>query len=133
GYGRWSPGLACPSSDCRAFSSCQSLQSRCVCRLHVGFAPVWKTGIILLPDGRCSKASLAAMTCVSTSCPAASITARLSRTGSPPSSCEELTTIALTLRERVELSAEQRFRLVGIGLSNFREPEGTQTQPALFE
>ena len=21
-------------------------------RLHVGFAPVWKTGIILLPDGR---------------------------------------------------------------------------------
>jgi len=53
--------------------------------------------------------------------------------GSPPSSCEELTTIALTLRERVELSAEQRFRLVGIGLSNFREPEGTQTQPALFE
>jgi len=53
--------------------------------------------------------------------------------GSPPSSCEELTTIALTLPERVELSAEQRFRLVGIGLSNFREPEGTQTQPALFE
>ena len=52
---------------------------------------------------------------------------------SPPSSCEELTTIALALRERVELSREQRFRLVGIGLSNFREPEATQAQPALFE
>ena len=52
---------------------------------------------------------------------------------SPPSSCEELTTIALALRERVELSTEQRFRLVGIGLSNFREPEATQAQPALFE
>src|SRR5438093_1086993 len=50
--------------------------------------------------------------------------------GSPPSSCEELTTIALTLRERVELSAEQRFRLVGIGLSNFREPEAhKRSQP----
>ena len=52
---------------------------------------------------------------------------------SPPSSCEELTTIALALRERVELNTEQRFRLVGIGLSNFREPEATQAQPALFE
>jgi len=53
--------------------------------------------------------------------------------GSPPSSCAELTTIALALRERVELNTEQRFRLVGIGLSNFREPEATQAQPALFE
>jgi DNA polymerase IV len=53
---------------------------------------------------------------------------------SPPSSCEELTDIALTLRERVALDPQQRFRLVGIGLSNFREPEGTRAaQPALFE
>jgi len=52
---------------------------------------------------------------------------------SPPSSCAELTTIALALRERVGLSTAQRFRLVGIGLSNFREPEATQAQPALFE
>jgi DNA polymerase IV len=42
---------------------------------------------------------------------------------SPPSSCEELTTIALAQRERVELRQEQRFRLVGAGLSNFCEPE----------
>jgi DNA polymerase IV len=50
-----------------------------------------------------------------------------------PSSCEELTDIALTRRERVDLGSQQRFRLVGIGLSNFREPEGTRAQLALFE
>jgi DNA polymerase-4 len=52
---------------------------------------------------------------------------------SPPSSCEELTDIALKLRERVDLGSQQRFRLVGVGLSNFREPEETRAQPALFE
>ena len=52
---------------------------------------------------------------------------------SPPSSCEELTDIALKLRERVDLGSQQRFRLVGVGLSNFREPEETRTQPTLFE
>lgn len=38
----------------------------------------------------------------------------------PPSSCEELITIALALRERVELGPQQLFRLVGVGLSNFQ-------------
>jgi DNA polymerase-4 len=38
----------------------------------------------------------------------------------PPSSCDELTTIALGLRERVELGSQQLFRLVGVGLSNFQ-------------
>lgn len=52
---------------------------------------------------------------------------------SPPASCEELTDIALALRERVNLNPRQRFRLVGIGLSNFREPEDATAQPALFE
>ena len=55
---------------------------------------------------------------------------------SPPSSCEELTNIALSLRDRVDLGPQQLFRLVGVGLSNFREPEGkedTSPQPALFE
>src|SRR6266566_7351566 len=42
---------------------------------------------------------------------------------SPPSSCEELTRIALSLRERVGLNPRQRFRLVGVGLSNFRDRE----------
>jgi DNA polymerase-4 len=52
---------------------------------------------------------------------------------SPPSSCEELTTIALALRERVELRPDRRFRLVGVGLSNFCEPEEAAAQAALFE
>ena len=52
---------------------------------------------------------------------------------SPPASCEELTTIALSLRDRVGLTAEQRFRLVGVGLSNFRDPDDASAQPVLFE
>ena len=52
---------------------------------------------------------------------------------SPLLSCEELAEIALKLRERVDLSAQQRYRLVGVGLSNFREGEETMAQPALFQ
>jgi DNA polymerase-4 len=52
---------------------------------------------------------------------------------SPPSSCEQLTTIALSLRERVDLGPHQRFRLVGVGLSNFRDPGEMSPQPGLFE
>jgi DNA polymerase-4 len=39
----------------------------------------------------------------------------------PPGSCEELTAIALSLRERIEPDPTRRFRLVGVGLSNFRD------------
>jgi DNA polymerase-4 len=53
--------------------------------------------------------------------------------GCPPSSSEELTDIALKLRERVDLGPEQRYRLVGVGLSNFQEPDDTAAQPVLFE
>jgi DNA polymerase IV len=62
----------------------------------------------------------------------------LTRSHTPPlapSSCEELISIALSLRERVNLSPQQRFRLVGVGLSNFRDsehPETTPAQPILF-
>jgi DNA polymerase-4 len=52
---------------------------------------------------------------------------------SPPSSCEELIHIALSLLERVGLGEKQRFRLVGVGLSNFLRPDGDTAQPALFE
>jgi DNA polymerase-4 len=41
----------------------------------------------------------------------------------PPSSCGELTGIALRLRERVEMGPKQLFRLVGVGLSNFQATE----------
>jgi DNA polymerase IV len=53
--------------------------------------------------------------------------------GSPPSSCEELTVVALQLRERVDLGPQQRYRLVGVSLSNFLEPEDTPAQPVFFE
>ena len=52
---------------------------------------------------------------------------------SPPCSCEELTEIALALRNRVNPTSDQRFRLVGVGLSNFREPEALAPQPMLFD
>jgi DNA polymerase IV len=52
---------------------------------------------------------------------------------SPPSSCEELTSIALSLLDRVAGDPKQRFRLVGVGLSNFRDPSDASLQPALFE
>jgi len=51
---------------------------------------------------------------------------------SPPASCEELTNIALSLRERVGHGPHQRFRLVGVGLSNFSDPEDASAQSALF-
>ena len=51
----------------------------------------------------------------------------------PPSSCEELTNIALSLREKVNLEPRQRFRLVGVGLSNFYAPGDTSDQSVLFE
>jgi DNA polymerase IV len=52
---------------------------------------------------------------------------------SPPSSCEELTEIALKLRERVNLGPQQRYRLVGVGLGNFRDREDDAAQADLFQ
>lgn len=49
----------------------------------------------------------------------------------PPASCEQLTAIALTLRERVNFTPGQRFRLVGVGLSNFRDA-ADEAEPPLF-
>ena len=56
-----------------------------------------------------------------------------SRTPSaPPVSCDEFTAIALSLREKVNLGPQQRFRLVGVGLSNFREANDAPVEPQLF-
>ena len=49
----------------------------------------------------------------------------------PPSSCDELASIALGLRKRVELGPKQLFRLVGVGLTNFQTAQGPV--PPLFE
>jgi DNA polymerase IV len=50
----------------------------------------------------------------------------------PPSSSEELTQIALSLRDRVQLGRDQRYRLIGVGLHNFRDPAEEPAQPELF-
>jgi DNA polymerase-4 len=50
----------------------------------------------------------------------------------PPASCEELISIALSLRGRVDAGPNRLFRLVGVGLGNFREPEDASSQPGLF-
>ncbi len=52
---------------------------------------------------------------------------------SPPCSCQELTSIALSLRKRVGQVPEKRFRLVGVGLHNFCESEELPVQKTLFE
>lgn len=51
----------------------------------------------------------------------------------PPPSCAALASIALALRERVDIGPQQRFRLVGVGLTNFRGAEDITIQPALFD
>jgi DNA polymerase-4 len=51
----------------------------------------------------------------------------------PPLSCEELITIALSLCERVSLDSSTRFRLAGVGLSNFHELDVPAAQSGLFD
>lgn len=48
-----------------------------------------------------------------------------------PASLEDLTQTALSLRERVG-PGQTRYRLVGVGLSNFRDPDPPPIQPGLF-
>jgi DNA polymerase IV len=50
-----------------------------------------------------------------------------------PTSCAELTEIALRLRERVDLAPQQRYRLVGVGISNFRDRDDDAEQAGLFQ
>ena len=47
-------------------------------------------------------------------------------------SCENLIRIALELRDRAGFDPSQRFRLVGVGLSNFRESDA-RSQEDLFD
>jgi len=47
----------------------------------------------------------------------------------PPSSCAEITAIAISLRERVQRPSTQLYRLVGVGLCNF---QGERKLPPLF-
>jgi len=51
----------------------------------------------------------------------------------PPASAQEFIDIAMALRERVDLPASTRYRLVGVGLSGFRDRDEMATQPGLFD
>ncbi len=50
----------------------------------------------------------------------------------PPSSLEELVTLAVALIARVDFPAGTRYRLVGVGLGNFCDLPGITMQPELF-
>jgi DNA polymerase-4 len=50
----------------------------------------------------------------------------------PPATAEEFLEIALTLPARVDLPARTRYRLVGIGLGNFRAADSFVPQSQLF-
>ncbi len=51
----------------------------------------------------------------------------------PPISLQALTEIALGLRARVDLPADTLYRLVGVGVSGFRDPDTERSpQPELF-
>jgi DNA polymerase-4 len=50
----------------------------------------------------------------------------------PPASCEDVVQIALSLRARVNLGPQQRYRLVGVGLTNFERVALEFEQPELF-
>jgi DNA polymerase-4 len=52
---------------------------------------------------------------------------------SPPASAQEFIDIALALRERVHLPDTTRYRLVGVGLSGFRDRDETVVQAGLFD
>lgn len=53
----------------------------------------------------------------------------------PPASWEDVAAIALGLRERVDLGPQRLFRLIGVGLSNFRDSvtESVETETLLQE
>jgi DNA polymerase-4 len=52
--------------------------------------------------------------------------------GQPVASAEELARVALALRERVTLVPYTRYRLAGVGLSNFADPEEAERQTDMF-
>ena len=55
----------------------------------------------------------------------------------PPASAAQLGEMALRLRDRLQeaagAAATQRYRLVGVGLGNFRDADELGPQPDLFE
>ena len=60
------------------------------------------------------------------------IVTRSKTPASPPASFSDLNATALALLAKIDLPERTRYRLAGVGLSNFREPEDTALQPQLF-
>ena len=50
-----------------------------------------------------------------------------------PASEDELTQLALSLLDRVQLPSRTRYRLAGVALGNFREVSVLPPQPGLFD
>lgn len=50
-----------------------------------------------------------------------------------PASASEVAEVAWQLRQRVGMEPDTRFRLVGVGLSGFIDPEATSVQAGLFD
>lgn len=50
----------------------------------------------------------------------------------PPSSASDIASIALSLRGRVHLPEQTRYRLVGVGLTNLLDLHPSELQPSLF-
>lgn len=50
----------------------------------------------------------------------------------PPASEADVVSLALALRERVDLPSRTRYRLVGVGLANFRDASDVPPQSELF-
>lgn len=50
----------------------------------------------------------------------------------PPQSLEAILAAVRSLTEKVDLQPHTRYRLAGVGLSNFRDPQTVEIQPALF-
>ena len=50
----------------------------------------------------------------------------------PPASADELVTIAVSLIERFDFPPDSRFRLAGVGVSNFVGDDEDEEQPVLF-
>jgi DNA polymerase-4 len=52
--------------------------------------------------------------------------------GEPPANASEIAGIAVSLLERFDFAADARFRLVGVGMSNFVEEAEEEEEPVLF-
>ena len=83
-------------------------------------------------DQALKKGALGAPWCSSSRPTASASLTRSLTSANPPSSAEELATIARLLCDRVDLPPQTLYRLAGVGMSNFADPQEQSRQPDLF-